>query len=444
MIRILFLFFLFLNISYSCGLCSVFSPLTTTSIQINSGENTIYTLDVKLKLTKEFTDSLIEIYDENQDSKIDEKELENIVNIFKDYAIKEDYFLFISYDKVIHKDKSEKFEINNLKGDIQNGILVLSYEAILNYTFMPNYILHINIEDKNGFFLIQLDKNSIKFPSNYSMDEIIKDNSVSYSFNKIIKSNVQKENTNQNSLVLNEEIKTQESLLLRMSKKVKTLLLEIKNGNLSALFILIVISFLYGMLHALGPGHGKALAFSYFLSHKTSYIKAFMISLSSSMIHIISAFVLVLISFFFLESILNNFVNNSIIVLTKLSAFMIMVLALYLLYKKFQHKESCGCCACHSKKDEWYFVLTSGLIPCPGTVILFIYAFMLQTYFAVLLSSIAIGLGMSVVVFCSSYLGLSIFKMTDRFAKLKNILEIVSPIFMFLLGILLYYTAQNL
>lgn len=178
MLRILFLFSLFLNISYSCGLCSVFSPLTTTSIQINSGDNTIYALDVKLKLTKEFTDSLIEIYDENQDSKIDEKELENIVNIFKDYAIKEDYFLFISYDKVIHKDKSEKFEINNLKGDIQNGILVLSYEAILNYTFMPNYILHINIEDKNGFFLIQLDKNSIKFPSNYSMDEIIKDNNI--------------------------------------------------------------------------------------------------------------------------------------------------------------------------------------------------------------------------------------------------------------------------
>jgi len=70
------------------------------------------------------------------------------------------------------------------------------------------------------------------------------------------------------------------------------------------------------------------------------------------------------------------------------------------------------------------FVLTAGIIPCPGTVLLFVYAFLLKTYFAVILASISISLGMALVIFASSFLGVSLNKASSKSKKLVNILEI--------------------
>lgn len=88
--------------------------------------------------------------------------------------------------------------------------------------------------------------------------------------------------------------------------------------------------------------------------------------------------------------------------------------------------------------------MTAGLIPCPGTVILFIYAFVLKTYFAVLLASIAISFGMGLVIFASSFLGVSLHKLSAKSHKLTYILEIVSPIIMFILGLFLLFSSNSL
>jgi ABC-type nickel/cobalt efflux system permease component RcnA len=91
-----------------------------------------------------------------------------------------------------------------------------------------------------------------------------------------------------------------------------------------------------------------------------------------------------------------------------------------------------------SKKQDLIFVITAGIIPCPGTVLLFVYAFLLKTYFAVILASISISLGMATVIFASSFFGVSLNKVSRKSTKLVNILEIGSPIFMFILGLLLF------
>lgn len=222
------------------------------------------------------------------------------------------------------------------------------------------------------------------------------------------------------------------------------------------------------MIHALGPGHGKSLVFSYFASNKSSYLKAFVISQASAFVHIIAALILVMVSVFLLQSVLNNFVKDSVEILTKISAIMIILLAIYILYNKLNHK-SCSCSSCsphtHKETSKWsttkpitksalkivkptfikrdlYFVLTAGLIPCPGTVILFIYAFILKTYFAVILAAIFISLGMGVIIFASSFLGVSVNKLSSKSHKITNTLELLAPIVMFILGLLLYFNAQ--
>lgn len=254
-----------------------------------------------------------------------------------------------------------------------------------------------------------------------------------------------------------------------IQKRLKDIIEIEKGEDKLALVFLLFASFIYGVIHALGPGHGKALAFSYFSAQKSSFVQAFGISLATAFVHIIGAFILVVVSVFILQSVLNSFIEDSISYLTSLCAVLIMILSVYILYRKLK-KKSCACCGCsmdvttttfstkpnnisfakpsfnkpfvdlkQRKKQDLFFVLTAGLIPCPGTVLLFVYAFILETYLSVLLASIAISLGMGIVIFASSFLGLSLNKVSAKSHKLINFLEIFAPIFMFILGVFLLF-----
>ena len=64
-----------------------------------------------------------------------------------------------------------------------------------------------------------------------------------------------------------EEVKEVENSLEKFTQNIKKYLLEVQKGeDKSALFLLLMASFIYGVIHSIGPGHGKALAFSYFSS----------------------------------------------------------------------------------------------------------------------------------------------------------------------------------
>lgn len=429
---------------FGCALCTVYSPQTRVVVDVKTQDNLIKELDVKWILTKPFTETLKNVYDVNLDGILDDKELVTVKNIFVSYVKPKKYLSHISYGKKINKVKSNMINVNDLHVYIKNEILHIHYKIKLNYKIVKDNILYFNIDDKEQFFLIELDKNSLTFDKQLFKENVIDLNSVSFS---IIKG-LAIEKKEEIKEIKKEEIKKPEqTYLTKFNNKIKENLLEIKNGNLIALFSLLFASFLYGIIHALGPGHGKSLAFSYFIATKSSYIKAFVISQLTAFIHIIGALILVLVSIFIIESFFNNFVNDSINLITQLSAVLIMILALYLLYKKFKNKSSsCNSCSHHdedeNKKQDIFFVLTAGIIPCPGTVILFLYAFILKTYFAVILASIFISLGMGLIIFLSSFLGIKINGISSGFSKVKNSLEIASPIFIFILGLLLFFNSN--
>lgn len=233
------------------------------------------------------------------------------------------------------------------------------------------------------------------------------------------------------------------------------------------MFFLLIASFTYGVIHSIGPGHGKFFAFSYFSSQKSTYFEAFIISLLTAFVHIFGALIIVLISILILQTALSGFVSNSTTYITALSAVIIMFLAMFILYRKLK-KKYCSCSVCKSdikatkfssnfqkinfiapsknkpvifekrdKKQDLIFVLTAGIVPCPGTILLFMYAFLLKTYFAVFLASISISIGMAVVIFSSSFFGVSLHKISSNSKNIVNILEIVAPIFMFILALLM-------
>jgi nickel/cobalt transporter (NicO) family protein len=461
--KYLILLIFFSHTLLGCALCAVYSPETQVAIKVNANQQKIKSINFTWVLTKAFTEQLKQVYDINQDNNIDKKELIPIQKALLDYIIKKHYLTHISYDKVINKDKTNPIKVTDYKTYIKNSLLHFNYTVKLDYDVIKDNILYINVDDDENYFILIIPKIGVDFKAPFKIKKVFNRQSVAFYIQSEPKRVEDRKPVEKQDENIATKVK-QDSLLLSFTKKIKKYLLKINNGDNYALFILLGISFLYGLIHALGPGHGKSLAFSYFVANRSSYLKAFFISQATAFIHIVGALILVVVSVFILESILNNFVKDSVKILTQISASMIILLAIYILYNKLRHK-SCTCSSCCSTpKPSWsvnkpttasilkpnfmkkdlYFVLTAGLIPCPGTVILFIYAFILKTYFAVLLASIFISLGMGVVIFASSFLGVSVQKVSQNSHKLTRFFEILAPIVMIGLSIFLFISANAL
>lgn len=474
-----FLILLFLkSILFGCSLCSIYTPKTHVSIQIKADKKNIKTLKVNWVFANEFTKELLQIYDANLNATFDEKELAIIETALTDYLKPKNFITSISYDKQIN-EKSNFFEIKDYKMSYKNSTLSFEYNIDLNYKIYDKNILYIKIiDDQNYFDIVFADKKQLMYIP-YKISKTTNINDVSFLIDAPTLISKQ-ENTKEEIVeekIESKEIKEKEvaertqTILEKFTNNIKKYLIDIQNGDLLALIFLLMASFIYGVIHAFGPGHGKALAFSYFSSQKSSYFEALIISLVTAFIHIVGALSIVLFSVFILQSVLNRFMEDSILYITSFSALIIMLLAIYILYRKLS-KKSCVCCSVdlkttnfslvssninfvkiasnkpviiplRTKKQDLIFVLTAGIIPCPGTVLLFVYAFLLKTYFAVILASICISLGMAFVLFISSFLGVSLNKASQKSTKLVNILEIVSPIFMFILGLLLFLNANK-
>ena len=470
-----FLILLFLkSILFGCSLCSIYSPKTHVSTSIKADKTHIKTLNVSWIFAGEFTKELLQIYDTNLDASFNEKELQQIQIALLDYLKAKNFLTFISYDKQINQ-KSNPFEIKDYKISFKNKTLSFEYNIDLNYKIYDKNILYIKIiDDENYFDIVFNDKKQLmNIPYKISKSSSIND--VKFTIDA---PDLQVQEEKKEEIIIKEEVEKeiiQENILDKFVLNIKKNLLAIQNGeDKTALLFLFMASFIYGVIHSVGPGHGKALAFSYFSSQKSSYFEAFIISLATAFVHIFGALILVVISVFLLESVMNRFMEDSISYITSLSAVIIMFLALYILYRKLAKKSSsCACCSvelktttfmtkpnnninfikttlnkpvilqARSKKQDLIFVLTAGIIPCPGTVLLFVYAFLLKTYFAVALASISISLGMATVIFVSSFLGVSLNKASQKSTKLINTLEIVSPIVMFVLGLLLFLSANK-
>lgn len=69
----------------------------------------------------------------------------------------------------------------------------------------------------------------------------------------------------------------------------------------SAVWLLIGLSFLYGILHAAGPGHGKVVISSYMLANETELKRGVLLSFASSMLQAVSAIVIVGLGFLILR-----------------------------------------------------------------------------------------------------------------------------------------------
>ena len=88
----------------------------------------------------------------------------------------------------------------------------------------------------------------------------------------------------------------------RLNRELAAAVKELKQaGSFSAALVLGFIGFSYGVLHAAGPGHGKAVISSYVLANKETVRRGILLSFLSSLIQALSAIVLVGLLFIILN-----------------------------------------------------------------------------------------------------------------------------------------------
>ncbi len=107
---------------------------------------------------------------------------------------------------------------------------------------------------------------------------------------------------------------------------------DIKAGEgLAAAALLVVFSFLYGIFHAAGPGHGKVVISSYLLTHDSRIRNGVLISFAAALVQAISAILLVGL-FAVALSVPHLQVTGHVRTLELVSYALIVVLGLWMLY----------------------------------------------------------------------------------------------------------------
>ena len=172
------------------------------------------------------------------------------------------------------------------------------------------------------------------------------------------------------------------------------------------LFLLIIISFAYGVLHAAGPGHGKAVAMSYMVSRDSDLRECVMLGNFIALFHGLSGIILVFAVHFILQSTVMGSLESLTRTTQIISYSLIALLGMILLAKNFYSwnrrtepgiSNHSGCTE-EKQRGPLAAALVVGIIPCPGVVLIMLFAMSLHMLWLGLLLAFIMIFGMAATI----------------------------------------------
>ncbi len=267
----------------------------------------------------------------------------------------------------------------------------------------------------------------------------------------------------------------------------------------SRLWVLVGLSFLYGIFHAAGPGHGKAVISSYMLANEVALRRGVMLSFISAMLQGLTAIVIMLIVYFLLRG-TSISMTDATWTLETASYALIALFGAWLLWQKAGHlvfrpahslsaaqavtvgqydlghrpgrarlrhpehqptyssgSEVCETCG-HSHAPDpaalagehfdwrtaWSAVAAVGIRPCSGALIVLTFAFLNGLWFGGVISVLAMALGTAITVSALATLAVTAKNVAVRFAGsgrtgnfIHSAIEIGGALLVLLLGLTL-------
>lgn len=243
---------------------------------------------------------------------------------------------------------------------------------------------------------------------------------------------------------------------------------------------LVGICYLYGVLHAIGPGHGKVVISSYMLANEVAMRRGVGISMAAAFMQGLTA--VFAISFFMLALRGSGIGTGQLAYGLEVASYVgVMGVGLWLLWRKLfrkkpahvhhhhhdhehqGHGEVCDHCG-HSHapdpsqlegrfglREAWTAILAVGLRPCTGALIVLVFCFANGLYFAGIASTLAMSIGTGMAVSAMAIIAVTAKNAALRFANAQNslatvnsIIEVTGAVLIFLIGFVLFKAATGL
>jgi ABC-type nickel/cobalt efflux system permease component RcnA len=173
-----------------------------------------------------------------------------------------------------------------------------------------------------------------------------------------------------------------------------------ETGSLGAMLTVSLVSFVYGVLHAVGPGHGKLVVSAFFLGREARIVKGVIMGGLVSVLQTFSAIAIVLVLVFILGRGGFDVVQQSAWVEVA-SYGLIVLIGLYLIYAAVTGRHL-GHHHAEPDRDDRHVhrgvVLAAGLTPCASAIIIMLFALANGVLAIGIAAALVMALGMSVTV----------------------------------------------
>lgn len=240
--------------------------------------------------------------------------------------------------------------------------------------------------------------------------------------------------------------------------------------NITAAYSLAGLSFLYGIFHSLGPGHGKMIVTTYLATNPAKIKASLIMTVVSAFVQAIVAITLVSILLVFFKSSMRE-VNNAADQFISYSFMAMLLLGVIVIYRSLKqawqlksahrhqqhdHGSECGCGHKHfadadeinsatSLREYIVIVFSIGIRPCTGAILVLLFANMVGLYWLGVVSAILMAVGTALTTSSIALLTLSGKKIVSRYLATSQrqrtmtgiITKLIGGILLTLLGLLL-------
>ena len=216
----------------------------------------------------------------------------------------------------------------------------------------------------------------------------------------------------------------------RANAEIATHMNAIEQGeDLRAFFLGLAIAFAYGVIHAFGPGHGKFVIVSYFLGREVRVVRGVVMAAQVAIVHVIAAVIIVWLADAVLQA--GFGIGLSEVPGVRAASFLIIVgIGVYMLYQAVRmstsaaaggsaghghghshghehshghshgHGHTHGHGHSHGSLEGGILALAAGMVPCPGAVLIMLYAVANDMIYPgfLLVGAMSLGIGLCICV----------------------------------------------
>lgn len=199
----------------------------------------------------------------------------------------------------------------------------------------------------------------------------------------------------------------------RINRAINSQLVAIKAGDKPwALWGGLLIGFLYGVFHALGPGHGKSVIIGYFLGREAHPWRGVAMAGWISLSHVVGAIVIVTVVHFILSQSVASPVDE-VNGLRVFSYAAILLIGLGMLWSALRggghahehHNHAHGAHCAHvpgarpgARKEQGLLGFAAGFIPCSGAILILVFALTNGIILSGIAMTLAIAVGMAITL----------------------------------------------